>query len=204
MPAHVLTSGETPMHAHVLTTLLFLGLVTATGAVFSDTQAPGRVQIPVEGLDAERAPTIERALRALESEGEPPHEKVLAEVSIDVDKGVLTLEIAAGQSLRLKQVERSFHATGVRIQGERFDLGESVLWFDGDAPEDAPEKLQRALTNDLFATAEVRFEGEPKRLVARVRPGDKPATLHSTEKAAQTIVPGLKLADATWSRAKGR
>jgi hypothetical protein len=192
------------MHAHVLTTLLFLGAVTATGAVFSHVETEGRVVVPVEGLDGQSAPTIERALRALESEGQPPHEKILAEVAIDVEKGLITVEIAAGQSLRLKQLERSFNATGVRLQGDKVTLGESVLWFDGDAPEDAPEKLKRALTNELFATAEVRFEGEPKRLVARVKPGDKPVTLDSAEKAAQTVVPGLKLADATWSRPKGR
>lgn len=192
------------MQAHVLTTLLFLGAVTATGAVFSRAQTDGRVVVPVEGLDEQSVPTIERALRALESAGEPPHQKVLAEVAVDVEQGRIALEIAAGQTLRLEQLERSFGATGVRLQGDKLTLGDSVLRFDGDAPEDAPDKLKHALSNDLFATAEVRFEGEPKRLVARVKSGDKPVTLDSAEKAAQTVVPGLKLADATWSRPRGR
>jgi NADPH-dependent ferric siderophore reductase len=191
------------MQAHVLTTLLFLGAVTATGAVFSDVETQGRVLVHVQGLDESSAPTIERALRALESEGEPPHRKVLAEVAVDVEQGVITLDIAAGQTLRLKQLERSFNATGVRLRSDSLVLGESVLWFDGDVPEDALEKLKRALTNDLFATAEVRLEGEPQRLVARVKPGDKQVTLDSAQKAAQTVVPGLRLADATWSHRKG-
>ena len=191
------------MHAHVLTTLLFLGAVTATGAVFSEVETQGRVLVPVQGLDEVRAPTIERALRALESEGEPPHRKILSEVAIDVEQGLITLDIAAGQTLYLKQLQRSFNATGVRIQSDRLALGESVLWFDGDVPEGALEKLERALTNDLFATAEVRLQGEPERLVARVKPGDNPVTLDSAQKAAQSVVPGLKLADATWSRPKG-
>ena len=193
------------MQTHVLTTLLFLGVVTATGALFSDAATDAeRVQIPVLGLDAESAPAIERALRALESEVGPPHVKVLAEVAVDAQRGWLALEIAPGGTLRLEQVERCLNATFARVQRDKLALGEARLLFEGAAPDDAPEKLQRALTGDLFAQAQVRFEGEPRRLVADVRPGEMPATLDAAERAAQRVAPGLKLADAIWSRPRAR
>lgn len=193
------------MHAYVLTTLAFLGLVTSTSAVVrAPTNDAKRIEIPLQGLDAERAPTLERALRALESEGEPPHEKLLAEVAVDAEKGVLELVVAPGQSLRLAQVQRALNASSVRIKGERFALGEATLVFDGELGEGGIEKLQRALTTELFAEAEVRQERDPERLVAHVKPGDEPPTFDSAAKAARGVAPGLRIADVVWTRAKER
>lgn len=191
------------MHIHVLSTLAFLGLVTAGGAVFAvDAQSTQRVQVPVAGLDAARGPAIERALRALESKGEPPQHKLLAEVSIDVEKGLVQFVVAEGQKLRLEQLERALVANGSRVQRDKLALGEAHLLFEGDADDAALEVLRRALTTDLFASAEVRREGEPARLVAHVRAGDKPATLEAASKAVREAVPGLRVNDVVWSTAK--
>ncbi|HVS18353.1 MAG TPA: hypothetical protein VMT18_07125 [Planctomycetota bacterium] len=192
------------MHGYVVSTLVFLGMVTVTSAVMSaprDTSK--RIEIPVQGLDAERGPNVERALRVLESEGKP-HVKVLAEVEVDVEKGSLSLLVTPGQSLRLKQVERALNATNVRIQGDRFALGASRIVFEGEVGEDVLEKLKTALTTDLFASAEVRREEDPPRLVADVVPGEDPAMLDSAAKAARSVSPKLRIADVVWSRPKAR
>lgn len=190
------------MHFHVLSTLAFLGLVTAGGTVFAaKSQATQRLQVPVVGLDAARGPMIERTLRDLQSQGETP-EKLLAEVSLDVEKGLVQLVVADGQKLRLEQIERTLVANGTRIQRDKFALGEAHLVFAGEADEAALDKLRQALTTGLFASAEVRREGEPARLVAHVRPGDKPATLEAVSKAVREAVPALRVSDVVWSRVK--
>jgi hypothetical protein len=191
------------MHIHVLSTLAFLGLATAGGAVLEDDpQAAQRLQVPVVGLDATRGQAIERALRALESAGDPPNVKILSEVAIDAEKGLLRLSVADGQKLRLEQIERALVANGTRVQRDRFALGEAHLVLAGDADDAALDKLRQALTTDLFASAEVRREGEPTRLVAHVRSGDRPATLEAAGKAVREAVPALRIADVVWSRAK--
>lgn len=191
------------MHIHVLSTLAFLGLVTAGGAALeADPQAAQRVQVPVVGLDTTRGQAIERALRALESAGDPPNVKILSEVAIDAEKGLLQLSIADGQKLRLEQIERALVANGSRVQRDKFALGEAHLVLAGDADDAALDKLRQALTTDLFASADVRREGEPARLVAHVRSGDKPATLEAAAKSVREAVPALRIADVVWSRAK--
>jgi hypothetical protein len=192
------------MHGYVVSTLVFLGLVTVTGAVMSaPTDTAKRIQIPVQGLDAERAPNVERALRALENEGKP-HVKVLAEVEVDAEKGLLSVLITPGQSLRLEQVERALNATNVRIQSERFALGASRIVFEGEVGEGVLEKLKTALTTDLFASAELRLEEDPPRIVADVVPGEHPAMLDSAAKAARSVAPTLRIADVVWSRPRER
>jgi hypothetical protein len=190
------------MHIHVLSTLAFLGLVTAGGSVFAArSQATQRLQVPVVGLDATRGPTIERMLRELESKGEA-REKLLAEVSVDVEKGLVQLVVADGQKLRLEQLERALVANSTRIQRDKFALGEAHLVFEGEADDAALDKLRQALTTGLFASAEVRREGEPARLVAHVRSGDRPATLEAASKAVREAVPALRFSDVVWSRAR--
>jgi len=159
------------MHVHVFSTLAFLGLATAGGAVLeAHPQSAQRLQVPVAGLDTTRGPMIERTLRELESKDEA-RKKLLAEVSIDVEKGLVQLVVADGQKLRLEQVERALVANGTRIQRDKLALGEAHLVLEGEADEAALDKLRQALTADLFASAEVRKEGEPARLVAHVRSG---------------------------------
>jgi len=186
------------MHYHVLSTLAFLGLVTMLSGV---TQTVSRVVVPVVGLDETRGAEIERALRALESKDEP-RDKLLSEVEIDIDKGLVQFALADGQTLHLQQLERTLVNGGVRIQRDKFSPGESRLIIAGEAGEDAIDKLRMALTANLFATAEVRREGEPARFVAHVRPGNLPATLDAADKAVRAAVPELRIADVVWSRAK--
>jgi len=190
------------MHFHVLSTLAFLGLVTAGGTVFAaKSQATQRLQVPVVGLDTARGPMIERTLRELTSKGETP-EKLLAEVAIDVEKGLVQLVVADGQKLRLEQVERALVANGTRILRDKFALGEAHLMLEGQADDAALDKLRQALNSGLFASAEVRREGEPARVVVHVRSGDEPATLEAASKAVREAVPALRVSDVVWSRAK--
>lgn len=193
------------MHLYVLSTLAFLGLVTTTSLVMAEvSEGTPPLAVPVQGLDAERAPTIERGLRALESEGEPPHVKLLSEVAVDIEAGTLALVIAPGQTLHLKQVERVLSASEVRLKGDRFALGASTLVYEGNVGEGAAEKLRSALTSDLFAEAEVRRAEDPARLVAKVTPGEDPATYDSAAKAGRSVAATLRLADVVWTRPKER
>lgn len=190
------------MQIHVVATLLFLGLTVSTSALMSaPPQTAQRLQVPVQGVDETRAPAIERELRALESKGDP-RMKLLAEIELDVEKGLLQLVLANGQSLGLEQLERALVVNGARIRRDQLALGEARLVFEGEAGEDAPERLRQALTAGLFAEAEVRKEGDPARLVAHVRPGEQPATHDATVQAVRTALPALKLVDVIWSRPK--
>jgi len=193
------------MHIYVLSTLAFLGLVTTTSVVMAEvSETTARIVVPVQGLDAERAPTLERTLKALESEGEPPHEKLLTEVEVDVEAGTLTLVLAPGRTLHLKQVQRALGASEVRLRGDRFAVGPSTLVYEGSAGDDAAEKLRTALTSDLFATAEVSRAEDPERLLAVVAPGEGPATYDSAANAGRSVAPTLRLTDIVWTRPKER
>lgn len=187
------------MHAHVLTTLLFLGAVTTTGAVFSASDAEGlRVAVPVQWLDDARSSRIERVFLSMESELDAGS-RIFSDVDADTQRGLVTLSIADGRSLRLGQLERELGAAGVRIRSERFELGEVHLCIAGTADAATFESLHGALTAELFAAADVRVDGDPQRIAAEVVPGAERATLAATADAVRASAPGLHLIDAVWT-----
>ena len=157
------------------------------------------LRVPVQGLDEQKAPLVERSLRALVDESDPP-EKLLSAVSVDAEAGQMQLTLAPGKTLRLSQVEKALASIRGKIERQRLHVRDAGFVVASKAEGDLGERIRRTLDEArLFEEVEVRAATDAPRYLVTARGGTDKASVAAVAKALQEVSPALMLADVTWT-----
>lgn len=186
-----------------LTGLALAGLTAVASARSAQSVLATELQVPVQGLEAEQAETVERALLALENKEDPPR-KLLAGVAVDVDEKLLTLEFAPEQELTLTRIQRALALGKARVDPARLRVKEARLVIRA-APdeEDRSEVLERVLrAKAAFSEVKVERDTEASLYRVSVKGGSERATHEHVRETIEAASEGLSLADVVWSSPK--
>jgi len=127
---------------------------------------------------------------------------VVRNVSVDATKGVMQIALAAGQTLRMSELERALGSKSVTVNTGQLTVPSFAKLYIA-APADAKDSqktVQKALTDaKLFSNVSVRVDEAKKEIVAVVEAGATPATYGDAKSAIEKAGAGFTMNDIAWT-----